>query len=618
MPYGDAAQYNFRPEEGRFELQGKPQDTVMRCDSEEGLFAQYMALRWRDPSELEAVRSSFHSGPGQLACGANWRHRVDAALWYRDGEVVLAQYHGGRHYRGHKESCRRWMPGDEFYLLPHTELSDQHLRLYAEHLSRTCEETGVRLRFRVVVFTACDLFHGNRVRTWDGGDFAGVREALRDPAAAARAVAFPRPPAEWKPTEREMLEHLLEDEEAGGFVVLEGGEECRRDQASLASAFLFSKYPLLPKRETEGEPRAEQLLGPEAVAAAGGEPALTRACRDRELAGVRHSFGPGRINTLSVQMFRFLVEMRRLRGFRVLHYIRYNMRDFHAPFLVSVLEERTRLKATGGDSLSIKIFKLVINATYGYLLMEERRFAKSKTVTLETMKRSNFRVKGDVLACTLLGARAGGEKTKPDLVYGLTYRDLDGHIVNCCNVGSMILQTSKLVFLASLLFLATVMDLRKCQLVYQDTDSTYMWLAEETLEECVREDMRKVFREHRDKVLGDAECGLEEGGRLQTLRLKDEGSKAGGVFLSLKSYMLTSLEPDGDSVRRNRGIPKHVVERLGPEEYSGEGRQKLVSHWSLRPTAGLAMGLSVQGRKLPSRTNFKRFSVSRHQSYPLR
>ncbi len=110
QPFGHGEfRWGYEAKEGAERLfipltENRKYDSTRPTSCQESLWAQYLALE-KFPNAFRFI-SHWHSGPGAPVVGSDYRHRVDACLVTKPGQIAFGQYHSDyRHYQGHLESC---------------------------------------------------------------------------------------------------------------------------------------------------------------------------------------------------------------------------------------------------------------------------------------------------------------------------------------------------------------------------------------------------------------------------------------------------------------------------------------------------------------------------------
>ena len=374
-------------------------------------------------------------------------------------------------------------------------------------------------------------------------------------------------------TEANLVEQILTNPDYSGFVAFEGGEESVVDAASLQLGFCMQRY-----RPQEGSFLAD--LGPGALEAAqddraeslskeDAEAILKRAFGKASVTTSRLSFPKKKVSVVSVGLFRWLVKERGLRNFVLRHYCHYSYRSFLRSFVVRLLTKRQAVKRAGGSPLEDALIKVILNALYGFLYIEQPRFSRS-SVGLSRNMRHRLRDKNLIKALPL-AVLTPRKKKAPDILLCCVHHKPDAIITNACQVATQILSCSKLVFFSQLCFILRTLDPKKGELCYlvswwggeevveknelrtygtlasllQDTDSAVFWCAEEKFADNTLPELRSLFETSR--VFVDEKSSLPQGGKF-----KVEGVYKRGFFRALKVLSPTHTHTHTHTRERER------------------------------------------------------------------
>ena len=635
----DCEREEERKTERVFAALGKEFDATITTHSEESLWSQYLALEVYP--EATRIFTHFHAGPGQLVAGDAPGRRADATVVLEGGKrIVFCQYHGEGHYDGHADGCplqrrlpgctgghggdgpRRWGQRDEegeFRATAKTEEGDALLRAYAEAMTAAAD-TGAR--FEVRIDLACDLFHRRR-RRGGKGEEAKKRESLSErlrrlyPSGSLTGDPFGRKGGGKTITESALLKELLTNDQYQGFVTLVGGRENRDDIASLTSGFCLVKNT--PKASDLGlftKISAGIEAGCQTEEAS--ERVLEERCEERRLTTTKRSFEAGTGHTMTVQTLRFLFQHRKLRQFRLLHAMLFELRPYLRDFIDPILRRRARLKREGGaGGLEEKSCKLILNGLYGYYFLQSTSYSNTRIYAstrrlrqgLANIARKGYKPPARPQSIVLLGsvkARAGA----PNLVYAVTRKNEDTTIENQVQLAANILSCSKLNIFSHLLFLLSALDPALAEYCYTDTDSIMIFCARDTLDECVKKDMLGTWQKWSPLFFEGATTVADEP---QSGCLEIEGVFRGGYIRTLKCYRLMPLDPESGDVRRFRSIPMREARQLPRSCFEilpapGE-KEQICSTLMLGPTKSLEMVLKTSNRALGTRVNYKRCTL---------
>ncbi len=476
MPYGDGVFY-VADDEGKrrtFVPLSKQHDASRRCSFDESAWVQSVALE-KFPAATR-IFSFMHAGPGQLSFGGNGgRAKVDALLTFDDGLVLACQYHSRLHYYGHTASCARnaqrkereemiaaGMPPpeeeeeDEICLYETTVESDENSWKYARALTKAFHDSDLilakRLRFQYNIYMECDEKLHPEVR----------RKTLNrlHKKHGKNCVGLCRPEPSTPLTEDGLLKKLLYDDKYTGFVGIEGGYESAGDTPSLQTGFCMSRF--VPQN-------AVQELGEGAVETKNLQDESDSDLVERKLkaeigtlpvTAARHSYPKHELTVMSVGLFRWMVKERRLTGFRLRHYLRYDYRHYLRPIVADFMKQRQKLKMEGGGGgLKSQLLKVVLNSLYGFLFMEKPRFFKTNIASL-TKSRKRLANDDNVVRTLPVGV------TSKDLLVMTVSHTPDESINNAAQVATQILSCSKTIFFSHLLFLLRCFCPSKAELCY--------------------------------------------------------------------------------------------------------------------------------------------------------
>ncbi len=258
-------------------------------------------------------------------------------------------------------------------------------------------------------------------------------------------------------------------------------------------------------------------------------------------------------------------------------------------------------------------------------------------MTRRGIYRNNLIESSDVISCTLLGTR---KRSKPDnaenrqeeVIYSITQHNSKAKLQNAALAAAQILSSSRCTFYSIILFILSCLSPRLAQLAYigksttlvvkaaililsfLDTDSMYLFTHFPNLVDNVRPEKRDVFERHRDDIFERSNSDL-----CQVGKMKSEGIWSSGYFRTLKTYLLIPHSKEEERVIKAKGTPRSVNKKLEIENFISplpvrsdreeKKREAMTAFWSLRPTAGFNMCLSVQTRIAPSGINYKRYSM---------
>lgn len=244
---------------------------------------------------------------------------------------------------------------------------------------------------------------------------------------------------------------------------------------------------------------------------------------------------------------------------------------------------------------------------YGFSLLQAPNFAKTTVVgekhlasiaQQELAPQKETGLPKRVTQLTLLTAMSTPEG--PQLLYALTRSNSEARISNLVQMGACILASSKVVFLGTLSKLLSLLDPRKAQLCYTDTDSLLIATHELGLDRCLREGADPA---ELSALMEDPHSEVHQSGLL-----KDEGWYTDCSFRSAKFYRLGGRVTDGGELRRVRGVRSRQQDTLPRRVFGVDPitNRTSVRSVALRPTRGFEMTLQEESRTLSHSLNMKR------------
>ena len=203
-------------------------------------------------------------------------------------------------------------------------------------------------------------------------------------------------------------------------------------------------------------------------------------------------------------------------------------------------------------------------------------------------------------------------------MYLLKYKQTTAKISNLLQIGATILGYSRVIFYTQIYHLLNLLDSRKAELCYCDTDSIMLFLSSANLRECVKDGRLEEFEQIHHEIFVDPLSKVTQCGRL-----KLEGFFQSGFFRSVKSYVLNPFPHEKTKrVVKSKGIAKLVREKLPDEAFHimdkedhltspkcGEKRKQedmFFQNLCLHPTMSDQIFLSVKRRKMANAINCKR------------
>ena len=218
----------------------------------------------------------------------------------------------------------------------------------------------------------------------------------------------------------------------------------------------------------------------------------------------------------------------------------------------------------------------------------------------------------------------GKKKTpQPDLLYCFTSKKPHASIFNVSQVAGEILNSSRFVFLGTMEKMLSVLDPRRCQLAYVDTDSYLILLHDKENSISSKNDLSSLLSPLVSKVEGEKVLDqiFEDPNSLahQSGLLKIEGIYRAGYFRSSKCYYLRTSQ--GEELRRMKGIPRRTHKLLHEDLFgqNPEKNQACVRTVSMRPSLDAAQIFMLdESRCLSHALNLKRRAiVSSHRIYTI-
>ena len=604
-------------------------------NSHESQVIQYLSLV-EYPSALR-VHSTFHAGLGQQVFGRSHKKYVDLTVLSNYGEIVIIQYHDKSHYAinySHAENCHLFKGNGDLYNMT-TIMSDDQNRRYAKYLSENVP--GIKITYKV--YNECDFFHSNAHQFDDGEKYKSPKDYLYKNNYTRETVFKP----DWLDStfnEKFLLEKILNTTECdSGFVVVKKGafEDVDDDAGKQfgfclqrnspaveelgPQAFSMTKDAVtasLSKRKNESDADFEERLNKAA------ESRFADRLKNR-ITYSRKSFQSDQC--LPVRYFKWLMKNRKLASVEILHYIHYESRDYHHNFIHSLLQMRhdiiQKSKITGEiDTLGSFNLKLLANSMYGYTMMEKCNYFKYRYAMEENIK---YHPPVNATSVNLLSViRKKGSKS-PSLLYQLKYPLKDARISNTLHIGATILGNSRVIFYDHIYKLLTMLDPKKAELCYLDTDSVFFFVSSPEITSCIKEGQSQMFENEKSNIFGNPSSPHTQAGKL-----KMEGYYQAGIFRSVKNYILVPFDEKEPSLVKSKGMPKiirnkmtvdsfHIKPRHQDKDSSGDDDQKskkrklqsdaeeFYQHYSLNPTMGEQIFIEIKRRKMSNALNCKRY-----------
>ena len=423
MPFGSAVL--FDEDRGKLvENWRKDRETKPNMmDNQESIFVQYMNLQVF--SDALYVCSAWTSGLGQVTFGSDSRRKADCLFAAEEerierGRVVETRrvlryfnFHGlAFHGTGfHLEDCPKTQTLDGRMAPPKSGLwmhgevkirddQDELKQLYAEALTRV-NPSSLAVRYNVA--HECDFFcksvlpdpgglravseqdsrsgwrtrHDYKGKVGLDRKYSSIREFLKkefpvDSVLGAEKTEY---------TQESLVEEIVKSgynsvagNGFGGFVTITGGRETRSDDGTILRQFGMCHQRCNRRAEEVGAFSRFQAHRQHGCKE-DGEKWLERLLKAKSTMS-RNSFHEEG-ETISLDYFRFLLNERDLRGFKIRHFISYQHRHFLTPFIQDMLQKRHETRSKPGGELMSQVLKLVLNGLYG-----ERDCQKKASATI--------------------------------------------------------------------------------------------------------------------------------------------------------------------------------------------------------------------------------------------
>ena len=594
-------------------------------NSSESQVVQYLSLV-RYPDALR-IYSQYHAGPGQICYSKSFKKRVDVTLVLQPSVLKIIQYHDTYSHVNNKSShdvnCKFHRDGKQLDYNKDTLLSDDQNYRYAKWIT----ENVPNLTMTYEVVNECEFFHDNPLK--EKPDHTSPIEYLRK-FHPQDSVFKP----DWLEFEKTfdssfLIDKILRTSECdAGFVVLAAGaKESADDEVSDLFGFCLQKNSPTPDEiGPEAKKLAQQIVRKkifkgenedDTVFQKRVDDAVNKYLLNRlktKFTLTRKSFTQDQC--LPVIYFKFLVEKRKLLPtVRIMHYLHYEGRDYASSFIRRMLQCRHDLIKIGlKDSLESQNDKLTANSAYGGFMKQQNKYHKYTYALGENLKEKSI---VNAMNISLISA-VPSKNQNFSLMYLLKYKQTTAKINNLLQIGATILGYSRAIFYSQIYNLLNLLDSRKAELCYCDTDSIMLFLSSANLRECVKEGRLDEFEQIHREIFVDPRSDVTQAGRL-----KLEGFYQSGFFRSVKSYVLNPF-PNDDTKRvvKSKGIAKIIREKLPNEAFyiddkqchlhnpkRGQKRKQedmFFQSLCLHPTMGDQIFLSVKRRRMANAINCKR------------
>jgi hypothetical protein len=417
QPFGPCTFYTLQQQQQRDgggvfrSLSAKEESRANFCSRKEIIFVQYLALKCFPNAEF--ICSDLHAGPGQMVLGDYRGDFIDATVLRKPGDLLFLNFHEqGTHYRGHfKEKERQEAggssssssnhplvelsltfacnkPASAFHVYADTLNKDAIKRDYCKSLNAHAARFNYDLKFDYHGVFECELFHSSSssldslMRGEFGKNYIG---------AFAKEIKYD-----------DMVDKILNTQEVSGFLTLVGGTDgvesgCPNDNAF---GFCITKHFVNPQEIGAYSRRQIQKYGYDVDA----------YCQRSALTVPRLNFPKDSHEVLSIQYFKWLVNVRKLKDFRIHHVAAYTELPNLKGFLNGLLQRRWDLKRSGnGGDLESLTCKLFVNSFYGYSSIFLPKYPKTR-MQAETSIMSKGLSK-DVLNVTCMGYKRRRSKS---------------------------------------------------------------------------------------------------------------------------------------------------------------------------------------------------------------
>ena len=610
-------------------------------NSKECEVVQYLSLV--EYANSLRVFSAFHSGPGQIVFGKTLKRYKDLCVLNNSGEITFIQFHERSHLvsnTSHSLKCKYYTKAKNKQLEYNyeTTLADDENMRYAEYLTKHIPELNIKYK----VYNECDFFHGNFYAFKNKTvQYASPKEYLLAQGYEKECVFKP----DWLNTpcmtENFLLDKIFNTTECdNGYVVIEkGATEEANDLISKQFAFCLQRH----------SPSIDDL-GPQAYELAKEIVEENVVCRENEsedqyknrLNVAVIKFLNNRIKSkftltrqsyksdsaLPVIFFKWLEKNRGiLKTTKIIHYIHYEARNYLKGFVYQLLQDRHTINLEKGpNDLGASNLKVASNAGYGQYMMEKSRYHKFTYAYDESLKRCP---PTNANSINLLSA-VKREDSKVSFLYHLKYSLSNSLIRNLLQVGAMILGYSRVIFYTKILTLLKLLDPKKAELCYLDTDSVMFFLASSNLKLCVKKGQEAEFENlSKSQLFVDPTSKFTQAGLM-----KMEGYYQAGFFKCIKNYILLPFSNTNEKkVTKCKAMARVIKNQIPNESFLVSNRkrkmetaksnctyneppikkQKMLSreklffqHYSLHPTMGEQMVISKKRRKMPNSINCKR------------
>jgi hypothetical protein len=196
-----------------------------------------------------------------------------------------------------------------------------------------------------------------------------------------------------------MMDKILKTKEIGGFITLEGGLDGVDTGCENDNVFGFCVTKRFPDSQEIGSYSRGQIkkYGCDVEA----------YCKKATLTVPRLNFPKDNHEVLSIQYFRWLVQARQLKDYKIHHVAAYTELPNLRGFLNDLLQKRWDLKKRGeGGELESLTCKLFVNSFYGYSSIFLPKYPKTRIRSESTILAQGL--SKDVLNVTCMGYKQTG------------------------------------------------------------------------------------------------------------------------------------------------------------------------------------------------------------------
>lgn len=257
------------------------------------------------------------------------------------------------------------------------------------------------------------------------------------------------------------------------------------------------------------------------------------------------------------------------------------------------------------DTAYFQVLKLVLNASYGFYMIENSSFPKSSFVSENSLLRYEKRRNSEGKKSNLLSLALWGTtvvKNKTELVYLVRRSQEDASIRNMMATGCTILGQSRVIFYSILMFLLNCADETRMDFLYADTDSYFLQFRDATtLREVVLPEKLEEFDAKSPQIFEDSASPVTQGGKI-----KLEGTYARAYIRGVKTYYLQSFADDTSNLAKAKGIPKRIVNQMEAAEFSTAECKNYYQNMAIAPAPGGGINLVVRARRAIVPLNTKR------------